>query len=86
LSTVGGSRLGNFGLGYLISGVGIFGLIILIVIYMDLFRKKLFYVFSSFFVILLSSYYWTFLVFWMWMAWIYIILKNSSYYSINAQK
>tara|TARA_B100000242_G_C43054332_1_gene493023 strand:- start:5646 stop:6758 length:1113 start_codon:yes stop_codon:yes gene_type:complete len=86
LSTVGGSRLGNFGLGYLISGVGIFGLMILIVIYMDLFRKKLFYVFSSFFVILLSSYYWTFLVFWMWMAWIYIILKNSSYYSINAQK
>ncbi len=77
LSTEGGGRYGNYGLGYLISGIGIIGLIMLVFMSINLYRKRIFFVFSILFVILLSSYYWTFLVFWMWLSWIYIVLRPS---------
>ena len=77
LSTQGGIRYGSFGLGYLLSGVGIIGMAILVFTSINLYRKKIFFVFSIIFVILLSSSYWTFLAFWMWLSWIYIVLRPS---------
>tara|TARA_B100001250_G_C19808826_1_gene794797 strand:+ start:2381 stop:3511 length:1131 start_codon:yes stop_codon:yes gene_type:complete len=84
LSTEGGLRYGSFGLGYLLSGVGLIGLIILVFVSIDFYRKKLLFIFSILFVILLSSSYWTFLAFWMWLSWIYIVLKPSENLEVSS--
>ena len=84
LSTEGGLRYGSFGLGYLLSGVGLIGLIILVFVSIDFYRKKLLFIFSILFVFLLSSSYWTFLAFWMWLSWIYIVLKPSENLEVSS--
>lgn len=76
LSTSGGGLYGGSGLGYVISGIGVIGFVIFLFLLINLYRKRVFYVVTSILIILMSSYYWTFLVFWMWLAWIYIALSK----------
>jgi len=85
LSTSGGGIYGGSGLGYAISGIGVIGFFIFLFLLVNLYRKRVFYVVTSILIILMSSYYWTFLVFWMWLAWIYISLSKEYVLKVKAQ-
>lgn len=72
LSTINPGARGSSGFSYLIGGVGFLGFFIFILLVVNLFRTRIFFIIPSIFVILMSSYYWTYSVFWMWLAWLYI--------------
>ena len=72
LSTLNDGMFGRSGLGYLISGVGIMGFLIFLCMLTNLYRRRTIFIMTSIVVVLMSSYYWTLLVFWMWLAWMYL--------------
>lgn len=71
-----GTIYGTSGLGYLVSGIGVIGFIFFIILSINLYRKNTIIILSGILVVLMSSYYWTYIVFWMWMAWLYILIHN----------
>ncbi len=83
LSTLNPGARGYSGLSYLVGGVGLLGLLIFLMLLINLFRARLTLIIPSIFVILMSSYYWTFMVFWMWLAWLYISVAIGPQKSIN---
>ena len=72
LATLNDGVFGSSGLGYLISGVGIMGFLIFLCMLINLYSRRTIFIMTSIVVVLMSSYYWTFLVFWMWLAWMYL--------------
>ena len=83
LSTIN-SSLGVSGLGYLIGGTGILGFFIFFALIINLFRVNLKLIILSLIVILMSSMYWTFMVFWMWLGWLFISVVKTSKRQINS--
>jgi hypothetical protein len=78
LATLNGGVLGSSGFSYLISGVGLIGLLFFLCVLVNLYRRRTLFIVTNIAVVLMSSYYWTFLVFWMWLAWMYLsVIKQS---------
>ena len=76
LTSIGKNNLyGTSGLGVLISGVGIIGFFSFLLLAINLYKKNIFLIVSSILVILMSSSYLTYLVFWTWLAWMHIAVK-----------
>ena len=65
---------GSSGLGVLISGLGLIGFFLFLLLIINLYKRSIFLIVSSILVILMSSSYITYLVFWVWLAWMYVIV------------
>ncbi|MDA8902773.1 hypothetical protein N9J15_03415 [Porticoccaceae bacterium] len=83
LATLNSGVLGSSGFGYLISGVGLIGFLFFLCVSVNLYRRRTLFIMTNIVVILMSSYYWTFLVFWMWLAWMYISVAKQHINSDN---
>jgi len=83
LSTPNSGAIGSSGFAYLIGGVGFLGFLIFLTLLANLFRARLSLIITSIFVILMSSYYWTFMAFWLWLAWMYISVTKQHINSDN---
>lgn len=84
LATLNSGARGTSGFGYLIGGVGFIGFLMFLLLLVNLFRARLLLIIPSIFVVLMSSYYWTFMAFWLWLAWIYISVSKQSIKSNNS--